>query len=347
MTITTTAATPAGTTTFTVTSTSVPSLAARARRQPWHAGRPGASPETAQTITFGALADQTVGDPPFTVSATATSGLPVSFARHWATARVAAAPSRLTGARHLHDHRLAGRQRQLSTRRPTCRRRFTITAASPTPSIRPLRHHRLDDARRHDRAGLGLQHHQCARDPTRRPDARRQQGDTVTITLHNGLGENTALLFQGQAHGSGHAGAAPGGDQGLHLHRQPARHVPLRSRAAAQRRSTRWRWACTARSSCGRRSRPPTQAYADCLHAFDDEAVLVLSEIDPALTTPDPATFDMRNYKPTYFLINGKAYPDTPTPIADAVEPATRCCCATSTPAPSTTRWRCSARARR
>jgi hypothetical protein len=33
-----------------------------------------------QTITFAALTDKTFGDPPFTVSATASSGLPVSFA---------------------------------------------------------------------------------------------------------------------------------------------------------------------------------------------------------------------------------------------------------------------------
>jgi hypothetical protein len=35
--------------------------------------------KTSQTITFGPLADRTFGDPPFTVSATASSGLPVSF----------------------------------------------------------------------------------------------------------------------------------------------------------------------------------------------------------------------------------------------------------------------------
>ncbi len=40
--------------------------------------------------------------------------------------------------------------------------------------------------------------------------------------------------------------------------------------------------------------------------------MLVLSEIDPALnTSSDPAAFDMRNYAPKYFLINGQAYPDT------------------------------------
>jgi len=45
---------------------------------------------------------------------------------------------------------------------------------------------------------------------------------------------------------------------------------------------------------------------------FNDQAVLVLSEIDPALNA-NPVAFDMRNYAPKYFLINGKAYPETTT----------------------------------
>ena len=53
--------------------------------------------------------------------------------------------------------------------------------------------------------------------------------------------------------------------------------------------------------------------------AYDDEAVLVLSEIDPVLNnnvshshdvTP-PAPFDMRDFNPRYRLINGKAFPET------------------------------------
>ena len=46
--------------------------------------------------------------------------------------------------------------------------------------------------------------------------------------------------------------------------------------------------------------------------AFDDEAVLVLSEIDPAFNA-NPATFDMRFYAPKYWLINGQAHPDIPS----------------------------------
>jgi FtsP/CotA-like multicopper oxidase with cupredoxin domain len=53
-------------------------------------------------------------------------------------------------------------------------------------------------------------------------------------------------------------------------------------------------------------------AYSSVASAFDEEALLVLSEIDTNLNNSGaPATFDMRNYNPRYFLINGKAYPGT------------------------------------
>ena len=49
--------------------------------------------------------------------------------------------------------------------------------------------------------------------------------------------------------------------------------------------------------------------------AYDDEAVLVLSEIDPALNA-DPAKFtDLREFKPKFRLINGKPFPST-DPVA-------------------------------
>jgi FtsP/CotA-like multicopper oxidase with cupredoxin domain len=64
--------------------------------------------------------------------------------------------------------------------------------------------------------------------------------------------------------------------------------------------------------------RPPVanQAYDPAATAYDVEAPLVLSAVDPVLhQTPDPNDFDMYHYKATYWLINGKAYPDT-APIA-------------------------------
>jgi FtsP/CotA-like multicopper oxidase with cupredoxin domain len=58
--------------------------------------------------------------------------------------------------------------------------------------------------------------------------------------------------------------------------------------------------------------RPPTagQAYDDPATAFDDEALVLLSEIDSAFNN-DPYGFQMQNYEPNYWLINGKAYPET------------------------------------
>ena len=54
----------------------------------------------------------------------------------------------------------------------------------------------------------------------------------------------------------------------------------------------------------------PLQAYADPSTTFTDEAVLVLSEIDPAFNAA-PATFDLSSFAPKYWLINGKGYPNT------------------------------------
>jgi FtsP/CotA-like multicopper oxidase with cupredoxin domain len=58
----------------------------------------------------------------------------------------------------------------------------------------------------------------------------------------------------------------------------------------------------------------PNQAYDDATTAYDVEATLVLSQLDPAFNAA-PDTFDMRDYLATYWLINGQAYPMTP-PIA-------------------------------
>src|SRR4051794_31301856 len=57
--------------------------------------------------------------------------------------------------------------------------------------------------------------------------------------------------------------------------------------------------------------RPATagQAYGTSASAYDVESRLVLSAIDPAFNN-DPDGFDMRRYLATYWLINGKAYPD-------------------------------------
>lgn len=141
------------------------------------------------------------------------------------------------------------------------------------------------------------------------------QGSTVTIALHNQLAAATGLLVQGQDMIPDTTGVPAGGTKtytftasrpGTYLY-----EAGLLTNAQHQ----------VAMGLYGALIvRPPTplQAYDNAATAYNDEAVLVLSEIDPALnTSASPATFDMRNYAPTYFLINGKPYPQT-APIASA-----------------------------
>ena len=58
------------------------------------------------------------------------------------------------------------------------------------------------------------------------------------------------------------------------------------------------------------RSLTAGQAYDVATTAYDVEATLVLSAIDPNFNAA-PDTYDLHAYRATYWLINGKAYPDT------------------------------------
>lgn len=134
-------------------------------------------------------------------------------------------------------------------------------------------------------------------------------GDTVVVTLHNDLAAATALQFEGQAMMPDLTGAAAGNQKtytftaaapGTFLYEAGplpnAQHqVPMGLYGALIVRPA-----------------AANQAYANPDSAYNDEALLVLSEIDPALNnSANPAAFDLRNYKPKYWLINGKAYPQT------------------------------------
>lgn len=142
-----------------------------------------------------------------------------------------------------------------------------------------------------------------------------EEGDVVQVVLHNMLAEASALMFPEQDMVPDVTGAAPlstitytfdAADPGTYLY-----EAGLTPNASHQ----------VAMGMFGplivRPAGQPNWAY-DAATAFDDEALLVLSEIDPALNnSASPASFDMRLFKPRYWLINGKAYPDT-DPITTA-----------------------------
>ena len=136
------------------------------------------------------------------------------------------------------------------------------------------------------------------------------QDDTVTINLTNNVPETTGLLIQGQTMTPDTTGVASGLSKSYtFIASAPGTFLYEAGLLAnAQHQVAMGLYGAL----IVRPSGAPGQAYADASTAFVDEGLLVLSEIDPALnTSADPTLFDMRNYNPKYFLINGKAYPGT------------------------------------
>lgn len=141
-------------------------------------------------------------------------------------------------------------------------------------------------------------------------------GDTVTVHLANFLPVRTSILFDGQPMVPDLTGVAAGasktytftaGAPGTYLYE--AGLLP----------GTQYQ---VAKGLYGalivRPSGAPMQANADPASGFDDEALVVLGEVDTNLTaSTTPDTFDLRGYAPRYLLINGAAYPQT-SPITSA-----------------------------
>jgi FtsP/CotA-like multicopper oxidase with cupredoxin domain len=138
------------------------------------------------------------------------------------------------------------------------------------------------------------------------------EGDTVNVTLHNGLAENVSLVFPGQELAPDFAGASPGGtaaysftagDPGTYIYaagRNPAVQVPMGLYGALVVDSADAGTAYGTGTGSG----------------YNRQAVLVLSEIDPNLNA-DPGGFNAADWHPTYWLINGQPYdPSTPTTVA-------------------------------
>jgi hypothetical protein len=137
------------------------------------------------------------------------------------------------------------------------------------------------------------------------------EGAAVTIVLHNGLAKPLSLAvpaITGLIPDT--AGAAPGGTKpytftagrpGTYLYE--AGHTTYGARQAAM--GLVGALVVRAAAVGGK----PT-AYGEATSAYDDEALVVLTEVDPAFNA-NPLTYDLRAFNPTYRLINGKAFPET------------------------------------
>jgi len=141
------------------------------------------------------------------------------------------------------------------------------------------------------------------------PTLRFDVGTQVTVTLHNALSEHVAMSFPGQELPPDPLGAAPAGTAtyafqasrpGTYLYESGT----LTGTAAPIQ---------VAMGLYGALVVDPARtgtAYGTPETAYGREAVLVLSEIDPVLNA-DPSNYNFLDYKPMYWLINGKAYPET------------------------------------
>ena len=262
-----------------------------------------------QTITFGVLANKTPSDPDFNVSASASSGLAVSFGASGACT-VVGTLVHITGAGSCTiTASQAGNTNYNAA--PNVIRSFTIAAAGPAVSFDLC----ATAGTASMPAGVnvpiwGYVLGDCTGSPTATlpgPTLIVNAGSTVNVTLHNNLSETTGVLFQGQSMRPDLAGAPGGGSK---TYTFAATNPGTFLYEAALIPGAQHQVAMGLYGALVVRPATATQAYNSSTTAFDDEAVLVLSELDPLLNA-SPSGYDMRKFAPRYFLINGKAYPGT------------------------------------
>ncbi|WP_076263962.1 multicopper oxidase family protein [Intrasporangium flavum] len=141
------------------------------------------------------------------------------------------------------------------------------------------------------------------------------EGDQVTITLHNSLAENTALHVGGQSLVPDTTGAAASGTR---TYTFTASRPGTYLYEAGLTANSEHQVAMGLYGALVVRATDPAQAYDDAGTAFDVSAPVVLGEIDPALNaSANPAGFDLRTFKPRYFTVNGKVHPQN-APITAA-----------------------------
>jgi FtsP/CotA-like multicopper oxidase with cupredoxin domain len=305
LTVNSTASNPLGSSSFTVTAS-----------QSGATTRTGAGTLTVskgnQTITFASLPNKTTSDPDFNVSATASSGLSVSFAAS-GTCTIAGTLVHITGAGTctVTASQAGNTNYNAAT---NVARTFAITSAGPATTFDlcattgsmavpggtvPVWGYTLGDCTGAPAASVPG------------PQLTVNEGATVSITLHNNLGEQTALLFPGQSMRPDLIGAAQGGGTQTYTFTADRPGTFLYEAGLlpnAQHQVAMGMYGAL----IVRPAASPTQAYSDPSTMFDQESVLVLAELDTALNnSASPSSFDMRNYQPKYFLINGKTFPNT------------------------------------
>jgi FtsP/CotA-like multicopper oxidase with cupredoxin domain len=139
------------------------------------------------------------------------------------------------------------------------------------------------------------------------PVLRVNQGDLVSLSVTNALpgGRTISVEVPGLGFDPGATDAAPGATvTRMFTASSPGTYL-YQSVGDAERQTAMGLYGALIVDSA-----TAGQAYGTAASAFDVDAPLVLSALDPAFNAA-PDAFDMRDYLATYWLINGKAYPQT------------------------------------
>jgi FtsP/CotA-like multicopper oxidase with cupredoxin domain len=140
------------------------------------------------------------------------------------------------------------------------------------------------------------------------------EGDTVTVSITNGLPAGQTLTFEipGITFNAGATDVAAGAS-GTVSFTASAPGTYLYQAGGGQGRQV----AMGLAGALIVNSATAGQAYDSVTTAFDRQATVVLGAVDPNFNAA-PDSFDMYGYQATYWLINGKAYPDTAGVLATA-----------------------------
>ena len=140
------------------------------------------------------------------------------------------------------------------------------------------------------------------------------EGDTVTVSITNGLPAGQTLTFEipGITFNAGATDVAAGAS-GTVSFTASAPGTYLYQAGGGQGRQA----AMGLAGALIVNSATAGQAYDSVTTAYDRQATVVLGAVDPNFNAA-PDSFDMYGYHATYWVINGKAYPDTAGVLATA-----------------------------
>ena len=143
-----------------------------------------------------------------------------------------------------------------------------------------------------------------------------QVGVPMDITLHNSLPTNVGLgIPQADGFYGDTTGIAQGASKTYTI--TPQRAGTYVYQAALTPNGDRQVAMGLAGALVVRPADASTTAYDTLQAGYDDEAMLVYSDVDEKLAA-DPFGFNMRDYMPQYHLINGVSYPDGSPILTDA-----------------------------